>query len=134
MRQVAPFKGGQRIVDEEGTRLFFAKLLIDGIVSRLQTQWPALGVVCVASHEVHKALADPAQGIFLRARTKSSRQGTGRNLHIAPQAGPCAQAFRLPAQDRIALRMRDYGTKALELQIVQRVIHRGWDGDFVELN
>jgi len=30
--------------------------------------------------------------------------------------------------------MGDYGTKALKLQIVQGVVHGGWDGDFIELD
>src|SRR6266849_7768623 len=74
VRKVAPFKGGHRVFDKQITCLLVAKLLGYSVIRGLQSQRPTLGVVRIAGDEVHEALRDPAQRIFLRARTEGSGQ------------------------------------------------------------
>jgi len=109
-------------------------LLVYRVIRGLQSQRPTLGVVRIAGDEVHEALRDPAQRIFLRARTEGSGQGAGGDLHKATEPRPFCHALRLAAENGVALGVGDYGPQTLDLQGVQGVVHGGWDGDFVELD
>src|SRR5271168_346561 len=134
IRQVAPLECRHRIVDEQGAGLFYSKLFADKFECGSQLQLPATRVMSIAGHQVDQSAGHPAPGILLRSRTKHSCERTSSNLQGATQPHPFRKPFCLQTQDGVALRMGYHRPQTQKLNLMQRLVHRGRNREFVELN
>jgi len=123
----ASFEGGEGIIDEEGAGNVFARAGGDEVEGFLQLQRAAGDVVGVAGEEVDGAGVEPSLGGFLGGLAEAAEKGPGGDLNVAALLKPFEEAFGLSPDEGIAFGMRDDGTQASELELVENLVHGGRD-------
>src|SRR5260370_38335465 len=134
IRKLPPLERRERIVVEQSAGLLFSKPLHNDVVHSCQTKRPASRIVRVAGHEMNEPFADPPQRILLRAWAEVPGQRAPRHLSEAALACPLFQALWQRAQNAVAFRMGNHGPHTAKLNLVQGLVHRGWDRKLVELH
>lgn len=123
----ASFEGGKGILGEERGGNFFARAGGDEIEGFLQLQRAAGDVVSVAGEEVDGVCVEPAFGSFLGGLAEAAEKGSGGDLNVAALLEPFEQALGLGPDEGIAFGMRDDGTEAGELKLMESLVHGGRD-------
>src|SRR2546427_759263 len=83
---------------------------------------------------MNESLANPAQRVLLGAGTEASVQRASSHLSVTALLHPLFQTPRPRPQNGGAFRVGNHWLHTCKLNLVQRLVHRGWDRKLVELH
>src|SRR5208282_2153033 len=128
------FERGSRIIHEEVLRDALAALFRDLLIGALQLQRTRRYVVGIAREEMNETILEPRFRHQLRLQTEPAEQRLRGDLDVTALPEPAIEPLGVCAQERVALGMRDDGSHANQLEMMERLVHGRRDRELVEFN
>ena len=134
VRQLLPFERRLGIFLKQSASFLFAKLIGHLLVRGPQPRRPDPAMVRVAGHEMHHPLANPPERDLLGGQPESSGERTPGHLNKAAAPHPLPQTLCVRSQNDVTFRVRNDQPQPGKLHVVQGLIHRRRNRDFIEFH